>query len=83
VAGNIDSAGLVVAGEVEAGTLGADKVEIRSTARVREAIKARVVAIGDGALFEGKVQMQGPNAEDGPVFFKEQRKGDGGNAPQG
>jgi cytoskeletal protein CcmA (bactofilin family) len=77
VMGNIDAAGLVVAGEVEAGTLTADKVELRASARVHAAIKARVVAIGDGALYEGQVQMEGPDAADGPLFFKEQRKGGG------
>jgi cytoskeletal protein CcmA (bactofilin family) len=83
VMGNIDAAGLVVAGEVEAGTLTADKVEIRASARVRATIKARVVAIGDGAVYEGQVQMEGPDAADGPVFFKEQRKGVGGDPAQG
>lgn len=74
VLGNIDASGLVVAGEVEAGTLIADKIEIRGSARVRATLKARVVAIGDGALYEGEVQMEGPDAADGPVRFKEQRK---------
>ena len=83
VMGNIDAAGLVVAGEVEAGTLVADKVEIRASARVRATIKARVVAIADGALYEGEVRMEGPGAAEGPVYFKERRKGDGGGSAQG
>jgi cytoskeletal protein CcmA (bactofilin family) len=83
VMGNIDAAGLVVAGDVEAGTLVADNVEFRASARVRATIKARVVAIADGALYEGEVRMEGPGAADGPVYFKERRKGGEGDPPRG
>jgi hypothetical protein len=34
-------------------------------------------------VYEGQVQMEGPDAADGPVFFKEQRKGAGGDPAQG
>jgi cytoskeletal protein CcmA (bactofilin family) len=77
VAGDIAAAGLVVAGEVEGGTISADKVEISATGRVRAKIRARVIAIADGALYDGEVQMEGPGAADGPLFFKDQRKGAG------
>lgn len=60
VLGNIDATTLVVAGEVEAGTLTAEKVEIRASARVRATIRAQRVAIADGALYEGDLQTQGP-----------------------
>jgi cytoskeletal protein CcmA (bactofilin family) len=75
VLGNIEAAGLVVAGEIEAGTLAAERIEIRATARVRGTITARVVAIADGAFYEGDVQMLGPDAPPGPVYFKDRRKG--------
>jgi cytoskeletal protein CcmA (bactofilin family) len=74
VLGEIEAEGLVVAGEIEAGTLAADRVELRPSARVRADIKARVVAIADGAFYEGDVQMQGPGASEGPVFFKDRRQ---------
>jgi len=73
VLGNIESEGLVVAGEVEAGKLTVDRVELRSTARVRGAITARVLAIADGAFYEGDVQME-PGASGGPTFFKDRRQ---------
>ena len=73
VLGNIESEGLVVAGEVEAGKLTVDRVELRSTARVRGAITARVLAIADGAFYEGDVQME-PGAASGPTFFKDRRQ---------
>jgi cytoskeletal protein CcmA (bactofilin family) len=71
VVGNVEAASLLVAGEVEAGTLSAEKVEIRASARVRGAIKARTVAIADGAHYEGSVQMHDPAS--GPVLFQERR----------
>jgi cytoskeletal protein CcmA (bactofilin family) len=74
VLGNIEAEGLVVAGEIEAGKLTVDRVELRSTARVRGAITARVVAIADGAFYEGDVQME-PGASTGPTFFKDRRQG--------
>jgi cytoskeletal protein CcmA (bactofilin family) len=73
VLGNIEAEGLVVAGEIEAGKLTVDRVELRSTARVRGAITARVLAIADGAFYEGEVQME-PGAAPGPTFFKDRRQ---------
>jgi cytoskeletal protein CcmA (bactofilin family) len=75
VLGNVEAEGLVVAGAIEAGQIAADRIEIRSSALVRAAIRARVVAIADGALYEGEVQMQGSGASDGPVYFKDRREG--------
>jgi cytoskeletal protein CcmA (bactofilin family) len=74
VIGNVEAAGLVVAGAVEAGALAADRVELRSSARVSGTITARLVAIADGAFYEGDVRMQGPDATAGPVYFKDRRK---------
>jgi cytoskeletal protein CcmA (bactofilin family) len=73
VLGNIEADGLVVAGEIEAGKLTVDRVELRSTARVRGAVTARVLAIADGAFYEGDVQME-PGASAGPTFFKDRRQ---------
>jgi len=47
VLGNIEAAALVVAGRVEAGLLEADKVELRASANVVAAIRARVLVIAD------------------------------------
>jgi cytoskeletal protein CcmA (bactofilin family) len=77
VLGNIEAAALVVAGEIEAGLLRAEKVEIRASARVVATIRARVVAIADGALYEGEVQMEGSHTTSGPSFFKDQRQSEG------
>jgi cytoskeletal protein CcmA (bactofilin family) len=55
VFGNIDAAVLIIAGEVNAGMLTAEKIELRATARVAAILRARVVSIAEGALFEGDV----------------------------
>ena len=75
VLGNIEAEGLVVAGEVEAGKLTVDRIELRSTARVRAAITARVLAITDGAFYEGDVQMEGSGIAGLPIYFKDRRQG--------
>jgi len=72
VLGNIDATALMIAGEVEAGTLTAEKIEIRASARVRATVRALRVAIADGALYEGDLQTQDP--ESGPLLFREKRK---------
>jgi hypothetical protein len=41
---------------------------------VRALITARVVAIADGAFYQGEVQMQGADAATGPVYFKDRRR---------
>jgi len=62
VLGNIDAATLVVAGAVEAGLLTAEKVELRPSARVLAAIRARVVVMDDGAFFQGEIDYsRGPS----------------------
>jgi cytoskeletal protein CcmA (bactofilin family) len=76
VLGNIDAAALVVAGEVEAGLLQAEKVEVRASARVVATIRARVVAIADGAFFKGEVQIETAPAASGPPLSKDRRKGE-------
>lgn len=77
VLGNIDAAALIVAGEIEAGLLRAEKVEVLASAKVIATIRARVVAIADGARYEGEVEMEGTQAARGPVPFRDRRKSEG------
>lgn len=73
--GRLEAKSLVVEGQVSGPALVADKVEIGATARVESNIQARVVAIADGAFFEGEVRMDDSGAPGAPVAFKEKRKG--------
>jgi cytoskeletal protein CcmA (bactofilin family) len=70
VKGRLEATSLVVEGQVEGPALVADKVEIGASARVRSNVEARVVAIADGAFFEGAVKMDEAGA---PVTFTEKR----------
>ncbi len=72
VAGDIVAGNLVIEGQVSGRTLVAQKIEIGALARVHAHLRAGVVAIAEGAFFEGQVHMQGGQ---GPVPFKEKRKG--------
>ena len=74
VAGRIEATSLVVAGEVSAPELVADKIEVGASGRVKANLDARVVAIAEGAVFDGSVHMRGGEAGSGPTTFKEQRK---------
>src|SRR5262245_48483740 len=85
VLGEITAPNIVIEGEVSGSSLVADKVEIGALARVRANLRARTVAIAEGAFFDGQVSMEG---RDGPLVtfsFKEKRKGrspeDGSDSP--
>ncbi len=70
VSGRLEATTLVVEGEVNGPAIVADRVEIGATARVRSSVEARLVAIADGAFFEGAVRMAEPGS---PVTFTEKR----------
>jgi cytoskeletal protein CcmA (bactofilin family) len=72
VLGNIDAIALVVAGEVDAGLLQAEKVELRASARVSGVIRAGVVAIADGAFYEGEIEI--PEGASSPPVLKDRRR---------
>jgi cytoskeletal protein CcmA (bactofilin family) len=74
VTGRLEAKSLVVEGQVNGPALVADKVEIGATARVESNIEARVVAIADGAFFEGEVRMDGSGEPAAPQTFTEKRK---------
>jgi cytoskeletal protein CcmA (bactofilin family) len=74
VSGRIEAASLLVAGEIKAPALVAEKIEVRASARVEGDLHARVIAIAEGAVFEGGVHMRGGEAGSGPTSFKEQRR---------
>jgi cytoskeletal protein CcmA (bactofilin family) len=75
VTGRLEAKSVVVEGEVRGPALVADKVEIGATARVEANIQARVVAIADGAFFEGEVRMDGPGGPAvAPQTFAEKRR---------
>jgi cytoskeletal protein CcmA (bactofilin family) len=74
VAGAIEAQGLIVDGTVEGPRIAAERIEVGESARVKAGLRAQVIAIAEGAVFDGSVDMQGEEAADGPRYFKEQRQ---------
>lgn len=74
VSGRIEATTLVVEGTVDGPSLVAEKIEIGATARVTANVRARLVAIADGAFFEGEVRMDDTGAPATPVTFTEKRR---------
>jgi cytoskeletal protein CcmA (bactofilin family) len=68
--GDISAASLVVEGEVEAATLEAERIEIGVSARVRATVRARSLAMAEGAFFEGNVDIEDSRT---PTSFSEKR----------
>lgn len=80
VLGNIDAIALVVAGEVDAGLLKAEKVELRASARVLGVISAGVVVIADGAFFQGEIEDS--DVLGGPPVLTDRRKSEPGSSTE-
>jgi cytoskeletal protein CcmA (bactofilin family) len=74
VTGRLEAKSLVVEGEVAGPSVAAERIEIGATARVRSNVRARVVAIAEGALFEGEVRMDDTGAPGTAITFTEKRR---------
>lgn len=59
VTGAVAGRAVVVEGEVDAQIHGEQKVELRSTAKVRGDISTKALVIAEGATFDGNVKMTG------------------------
>ena len=55
--GNIKAKTVVIAGVVEGEVVAEDKLEILSTARIKGTIRAKKLAIAEGAVHQGDVSM--------------------------
>ncbi len=70
--GDVQANSAVIAGEVIGALVVAEKLEIRKTARLRGAVRARVIAIAKGAVLEGEMAV----TSGAPVqHFEEKREG--------
>ena len=78
--GNIDAIALVVAGEVDAGLLKAEKVELLASARVLGVIWAGVVVIADGAFYKGEIEN--PEVAGAPPVLKDRRRSGRGRSTE-
>ena len=74
VVGNVTATSIVIEGELSGEKLVGEKVEIGASARVHANVRARLVAIAEGAFFDGQVHMEGRDAPIAPMAFTEKRK---------
>lgn len=69
--GKIDAVNAVVAGEVVGTMAVSEKLEIRKTARIRGIVQARTIAVAQGAIIEGEMDV----TSGAPVVsYEEKRK---------
>ena len=71
VKGNIESPYVILEGELEGDIRSAQHVELRSRAKMRGNVKTALLAVAEGCIFEGEIDMANP--EDLPVKFTEKR----------
>lgn len=69
--GRLGGEDLVIAGSVDGDVSARDRVEIRSTARIRGTVTAARIAIGEGAVVDGELRTSGG---DPPHPFIEKRR---------
>ena len=74
ISGDVTADSVVVEGEISGRLVVAQRVEIGSAGRVRANIQAPVVAIAEGAFFEGNVNMASSGGTAAPTSFKEKRR---------
>lgn len=70
--GGIQTINGVIAGEVQGAIVASEKLEIRKSARIRGVIRARTIAVAQGALIDGEMAV----TSGAPVVhFEEKREG--------
>lgn len=70
--GDIQASNAVIAGDVEGSITIAEKLEIRRTARIRGSVRARTIAVAQGAVIDGEMAV----TSGAPVVrFEEKRAG--------
>ena len=72
--GNIVAGCVLIAGTVDGNVTANEKMEIVSTARVNGKITSNVLAIAEGAIHEGEIQISGANTI---TRFKDRRSQEG------
>lgn len=68
--GEIRAGNAVIAGEVEGSLSIGEKLELRSTARIRGSLRARSIAVAKGAIIEGEMAVTSGKPV---VHFEEKR----------
>jgi cytoskeletal protein CcmA (bactofilin family) len=70
-AGEIQAINAVIAGDIEGSVTVSDKLEIRKTARIRGSVRARSIAVAQGAVIDGDMAV----TSGAPVVHFEEKRG--------
>lgn len=68
--GDIQAVNAVIAGEIDGSVAVSEKLEIRKTARIRGSVRARTIAVAQGAIIDGEMAVTSGAAV---VHFEEKR----------
>jgi cytoskeletal protein CcmA (bactofilin family) len=71
--GNIEAANAILSGKLEGDVSVSEKLEVRSSARIRGSLRARTIAVAEGALIDGQMISTG---DSDVLRFEEKRKAD-------
>ena len=74
VVGPITAGDAIVEGEVEGRLAVKRRIELSASATVKGDIEAPTVAVAEGCLFDGNMNMPGADTPSQPVTFREKRK---------
>lgn len=72
IKGMVNSTGVIIEGEIEGEVVATDRIEIRSTGRMKGDMACGRIAVAEGAFFEGEVKML--DNERQLTSFEEKRK---------
>jgi len=69
--GTLKGTDIIVAGSVQGDVIATQRVEISSTARISGSLSGSAIAVADGAVIEGEIQI---SKDDSPLRFQEKRR---------
>ena len=69
--GTLKATDIIISGSVEGDVIATQRVEISSTARITGSLSGSAIAVADGAVIEGEIQI---SKDDSPVRFQEKRR---------
>jgi cytoskeletal protein CcmA (bactofilin family) len=72
VEGPVESPNVIIEGELIGDIKSADHVELRAESRITGNVMTRKIAIAEGCIFKGEIQM--PSKSDRPLSFVEKRQ---------
>ena len=76
VVGDVTATDLIVEGRVEGNLVASGKIELRATARIEGDLRSPSLAMAEGCLIRGQIDVSGGAGENAATSFKEKRRSD-------